>query len=58
MNYFKRSRVFHNDADPDPDPGKYRIRILSPYIKLSKIQFRQNNFFSLILSVIGCLYLA
>ena len=48
---------------PDPDPGKYRI--LYPQkdpcnsnflvIKLSKIQFRTNNFLSLILGVIGCL---
>ena len=58
---------------PDPDPGKYRIRILYPQkdpmlsnflvIKLSKTQFRpnnflifdfkwHNNFLSLILSVI------
>ena len=51
---------------PDPDSGKYRIRILYPHKKnliilifslytLSKIQFRQINFLSLILSVIRCL---
>ena len=70
--------VFFGHPDPDPDPGKYRIRIRIIYqkkdpcylnflvIKLSKIQFRSNNFFifdfkwhtnllSSILSVIGCL---
>ena len=50
---------------PDPDPGKYRIRYKT-VTKLSKIQFRPNDFFifdfkchnkflSLILSVIWCL---
>ena len=70
-----RSGLF---GHPKPDPGIYRIRIRILYpqknhvihyflvIKLSKIQFRPNNFFifdfkwhnnflSLILSVIGCL---
>ena len=64
-----RSRIqIQLRSDPvflgDLDPGKYRIWILYPQkgpcnsnllvIKVSKIQF-PNNFFSVILTVIGCL---
>ena len=43
-------------SDPDPLSTKIHLKFkLSRYIKLSKIQLRQNNFLYLILSVRRCL---